>query len=73
MKLDMQVNSVSLKAARQKYLQLGREIEKMPFPTLRSDLEHTHSKLGIFLEECFGSQWRFYDKELTDDNSLQKS
>lgn len=44
---------------RRKYLQLGREISLVTDFTLRSNLEHTHSKLGIYLEGIFGvDEWR---------------
>lgn len=45
----------SLKAAAEKYLQLGREIAA---DASVSDLQHTHSKLGIFLDEAIGADWR---------------
>ena len=57
------VDYASLKAARAKYLQLGVEIEALtPIRkdvTLNeiSDLLHTHSKLGIFLEEALGDDY----------------
>lgn len=41
----------ALKASRQKYLQLGCEIDKLPDSALRRDMQHTHSKLGIFLAD----------------------
>ncbi len=53
-----QVNEQGLEAAREKYLQLGREAGLLPEPH-RDNLEHTHSKLGIFLELAFGvERWR---------------
>ena len=54
----------SVKAARQKYLQLGREIESLSIGSERENLMHTHSKLGIFLDECFGSSaWRGEERD----------
>jgi hypothetical protein len=51
-----------LKAARLKYLQLGREIERLDDQDERANLMHTHSKLGMFLEEAIGSlAWRGVD------------
>lgn len=49
------VDRGSLDAARQKYLQLGCEIER---GAGYGDLAHTHSKLGIFLSEALGPAWR---------------
>lgn len=43
--------------ARKKYLRLGREIEQVSDPDVRSDLMHTHSKLGIFLAAGLGPNW----------------
>ncbi len=41
-----------------KYRQLGREIG-LSDSNNRSDMEHSHSKLGCFLEDLFGSElWR---------------
>lgn len=40
--------------ARRKYLRLGREIASGAAP---GDLDHTHSKLGIFLTEVLGENW----------------
>lgn len=50
----MTIDNEALKAARQKYLRLGREIEGA---ATRGDLAHTHSKLGIFLEQALGTAW----------------
>lgn len=47
-----------LKAARAKYLKLGREIER---GASYGDMSHTHSKLGIFLEGALGPAWRGAD------------
>lgn len=65
---------MNLKAARQKYLQLGKELEALPQSTERQNLMHTHSKLGIFLDNEVGEKWRHadspscnYDKEFGDD------
>lgn len=57
-------------AARSKYLQLGREIDKMPPGVARDNAGHTHSKLGIFLTNVFGHDWTEWltgdpDKEMT--------
>lgn len=41
-----------------KYLQLGREINDVTDDHFRANLAHTHSKLGIFLEEAFPSAWK---------------
>lgn len=44
-------------AARQKYVQLGREIDKMSPGVERDNADHTHSKLGIFLTNVLGHDW----------------
>ena len=62
-KLDLQ----SLKATRQKYLQLGREITEVRDSLTRANLEHTHSKLGMFLGELVGYKlWKQFDSEFKD-------
>lgn len=48
------VDGPALRAARAKYVQLGREIGSASV----SDLTHTHSKLGIFLDQALGAAWR---------------
>lgn len=53
------MDTIALDAARQKYLKLGREIEGMPASIDRENALHSHSKLGIFLEQAVGSDaWR---------------
>lgn len=49
---------VALKEARRKYLKLGVEIEKYTSGDVYFDLSHTHSKLGIFLDQALGKAWR---------------
>ena len=45
-----------LEAVRQKYLKLGTEIEQ---GASWSNMQHTHSKLGIFIGDLVGDQnWR---------------
>jgi hypothetical protein len=54
-----------LKTARLKYLQLGGEIEDR---ASYADLQHSHSKLGIFLSEIFGYDlWKTVDEMTTED------
>lgn len=51
----------TLDAARKKYLKLGREIDAIQAPTHsidKSNAQHTHSKLGIFLSEVLGEDWQ---------------
>ncbi len=49
--ITITIGLAELKAARQKYLQLGGEIEdRDEYP----NLQHSHSKLGIFLAEVLG-------------------
>ncbi len=51
------IDLVALGAARQKYLKLGREIEAMPPSLDKDNAMHSHSKLGIFLDEAIGTAW----------------
>lgn len=63
--INNRLETESLKAARRKYLQLGDEIEQVKDSLLRANLEHTHSKLGIFLSEAIGYKiWKQFDNEL---------
>ena len=51
-----------VKEIKRKYCQLGKEINTFPLLDYQfhiSNIEHSHSKLGIFLEEYSGTDaWR---------------
>lgn len=47
----------SAAAALQKYRHLGVEIGALPASVQKDNLDHTHSKLGIFLSEILGDNW----------------
>ena len=53
---------MDLKAAKLKYLQLGVEILNYTSGDVYGNLMHTHSKLGIFLQDVLGDAWRYADK-----------
>jgi hypothetical protein len=54
-----------LKTVRLKYLQLGGEIEDQES---YANLQHSHSKLGIFLAEIFGYDlWKTVDEMTSED------
>lgn len=58
MKMAKMVDSEALGAARKKYLLLGREIEALSWSIDKENMMHTHSKLGIFIEQAVGEAWR---------------
>lgn len=60
---DIGLDIKSLKAARRKYLQLGQEIDQVEDEKVRSNLKHTHAKLGQFFADAIGNGvWREADK-----------
>lgn len=60
----VRIRRFSLEAAATKYLRLGVEIEALaPGGPVRDNLLHTHSKLGIFLDEAIGEVWREAKRE----------
>jgi len=49
----------SLRAAKMKYRKLYDEISQIKDPSLRANMIHTHSKLGIFLHTAVGDKiWK---------------
>jgi len=47
----MKIDKQSLRSAKQKYLKLYDEISQISDSSLRSNMLHTHSKLGIFISD----------------------
>ncbi len=65
LKITITFGLPELKAARQKYLQMGGEIEDKEG---HSNLQHSHSKLGIFLAEIFGYElWKTVEDMRPED------